>query len=314
MPSEGARDGPRPVRHFRPPPARPAADTVLTLYDACQVTTRATVLAQLAARRWQAPVDGVIVLHNAALTPGERELVALAAAPPGAVLGGLTAAAHDGLDGFADDRTTIVVPGSSRTPHPLVDVRVHWSRELSDLDVNSRQTPPRTRLARSLLDAASERGTAGRARALLIAGAQQRLTTAARLDASLQRRGRCRNRAVIRETIGDIRGGVESLPEKEYDQLCRREGFPPPTAQRLLQRADGRAYLDRSWDAWGVAVEIHGIPHLGVRRWDADCIRQNEIAIEGPRLLVFTSYAVRHESAVVAAQTRRLLRRGGWTG
>jgi hypothetical protein len=287
---------------------------VLTLHDACLATTRATVAAQLAARRWQLPVDGVVVLHNGVLTPAERELVALAAAPPGAVLGGLTAAAHDGLEGFADDQLTIVVPGASRVPHPLADVRVHWSTKLSEDDVNRGQQPPRTRIARSLLDAASERVAAGRSRSILIAGAQQRLTTAARLDDALQRRGRCRNRAVIRETIGDIRGGVDSLPEREFDQICRRERLPPPTAQRVLLRPDGRAFLDRSWDEYGVAVEVHGVPHLRVRRWDADCIRQNEIVIAGPRLLVFTSYAVRHQAQVVADQTSRLLRRGGWTG
>lgn len=53
---------------------------------------------------------------------------------------------------------------------------------------------------------------------------------------------------------------------------------------------------------------------MRVRRWDADCLRQNEVVIEGPRLLVCTSYAVRHQDRVVADQTRRLLRRAGWTG
>ena len=230
------------------------------------------------------------------------------------MLGGLTAARHDHLEGFADDQVTIVVPGPSREPHPMTDVRVHWSTELSPLDVNPAHLPPRTRLSRSLLDAASERVPMGRARSILIAGAQQRLTTATRLAESLQRRGRCRNRAVIRETIADIRGGVESLPEREYDAICGRAGLPSPSTQRVQFRSDGRAYLDRSWDAFGVAVEIHGIPHLGVRRWDADLVRQNEIVIEGPRLLVFTSYAVRHEEHLVADQTRRLLRRGGWSG
>ena len=79
-----AQTSPRPRLQLRPPPWWPAATTVLSLRAACAATTRATVQSQLAARRWQMPVDGVVVLHNGVLTPDEDELVALAAAPPGA--------------------------------------------------------------------------------------------------------------------------------------------------------------------------------------------------------------------------------------
>lgn len=58
--------------------------------------------------------------------------------------------------------------------------------------------------------------------------------------------------------------------------------------------------------------EIHGIPHMLVPQWDADLLRTNEISITGPRQLVFSSYAIRHEQGVVADQLERMLRRGGW--
>jgi hypothetical protein len=259
-------------------------------------------------------VDGVVVLHNGPLSSEELHRVALAAAPPGAVLGGLTGADYDGLEGFPDDQTTIVVPGSSTKPHPLPDVRLHWSTELSSLDVNPVSNPRRTRFARSVVDAASERIPHARARAILLAGCQQRITTAERLADALSRRGPCRHRALIRQTIGDVRGGVESLPERDFDRLWRRAGLPAPSAQRVLFRPDGRAYLDRSWDQFGVACEIHGIPHMMVGRWDADLMRQNEVAILGPRLLVFTSFAIRHRGDVVVDQLVRMLRSAGWRG
>ncbi|MFY0409754.1 hypothetical protein [Solicola sp. PLA-1-18] len=56
------------------------------------------------------------------------------------------------------------------------------------------------------------------------------------------------------------------------------------------------------------------MPHLEVRHWDADNERGNEVTILGPRQLVISSYAVRRQSALVADQVIRLLRRGGWPG
>lgn len=82
----------------------------------------------------------------------------------------------------------------------------------------------------------------------------------------------------------------------------------------MLRRDDGHCFLDLDWEEYGAACEIHGIPHLAVLQWDSDLLRANEIVITGPRLLAFSSYAVRHESERVADQTARLLRRGGWSG
>ena len=59
---------------------------------------------------------------------------------------------------------------------------------------------------------------------------------------------------------------------------------------------------------------MHGIPHMAVGRWDADLQRQNEVAIVGPRLLVFTSFAIRHRGEVVIDQLTRMLRSAGWPG
>jgi hypothetical protein len=55
-------------------------------------------------------------------------------------------------------------------------------------------------------------------------------------------------------------------------------------------------------------------PHLGVLQWDRDLMRANEVIIVGPRLLCFTSYAVRHEPDLAGRQITRLLRRQGWSG
>ncbi|GAA1753472.1 hypothetical protein [Aeromicrobium alkaliterrae] len=82
----------------------------------------------------------------------------------------------------------------------------------------------------------------------------------------------------------------------------------------MRSAADGRYYLDVEWTRYGVAAEIHGLPHHGVVQWSKDLVRSNEVVIEGPKLLFFTSYVIRHESTLVIDQLARALRAGGWPG
>ncbi|RYI97426.1 MAG: hypothetical protein EON52_28420 [Actinomycetales bacterium] len=112
----------------------------------------------------------------------------------------------------------------------------------------------------------------------------------------------------------DATGGVQSLPEKDFDDLILLAGLPRPTRQRAVRGKDGRYYLDVEWEAYGVAAEVHGLPHHGIVQWSADLVRANEIIIDGPRLLIFTSYVIRHEAELVLDQIVRALRAGGWMG
>lgn len=81
-----------------------------------------------------------------------------------------------------------------------------------------------------------------------------------------------------------------------------------------MRGPDGRYFLDVRWDQWRLAVEIHGIPHLSVTRWDADLVRANEVVIARNNLLIFSSYAIRHAPDVVADQLVRMARSLGWDG
>lgn len=277
--------------------------------------------AQLAARRWQAPTAAVIVLHNGPLTEAQRLWVTLLSAPPGSVLQGLSAAQYDGLHGFAPDGLQIVVPGSARSERAARaqlslrwSVQIRWSTMLGDDDVNRQSMPPRTRIARSIVDASSERVSVRRARVLVLAAAQQGLVTPPSLWDALSRRGRCRNRAIIAESILDAAGGVQSLPEHEFGVICRTMGLPEPERQVVLKTTGGRFFLDTDWRGWGVRAEIHGIPHIAVPRWDEDLLRQNEINIAGSGLLVFSSYAIRHLKDRVGQQLLRMFERRGWRG
>lgn len=103
-------------------------------------------------------------------------------------------------------------------------------------------------------------------------------------------------------------------PELDFERIRRRLGLPEPSRQSIRRRRDGHYYLDVEWAAYGAACEIHGIPHMAVLQWESDLERANEITIVGPRLLIFSSYAVRHHQDRVGHQLLRVLRRGGYQG
>jgi hypothetical protein len=286
-------------------------DGVLTSAQASRCFGREYVRAQLSARRWQRPVRGVVLLHNGSLTDSQRRWVALLAAAPGSALAGLTALTVDGFDGFAPGRPRVVQPMGSRRPS-YPDVTPHWSIHLGDADVHPLRQPRRTRPARSLLDEASWSDVGRRARALVLAGVQQRIVRPRDLRESLTRRGACRHRGLIVESILDAVGGIQSLPELDLEMIRRQRRLPPPTRQAVRRRKDGKCYLDVEWPDYDTACEIHGVPHIRVLQWEADLERANEISIGGPRLLIFSSYAVRHQQDRVGGQLMRMLRRGGW--
>jgi hypothetical protein len=134
------------------------------------------------------------------------------------------------------------------------------------------------------------------------------------LREALKRRGACRHRALIVESILGVVGGVKLQPELDFEMIRRRHGPPTPARQSVQKRSDGKCYLDVEWPDYDTACEIHGISHIRILQWESDLERANEITIGGPRMLVFSSYAVRRQQQRVGSQLVRMLRRGGWRG
>lgn len=286
-------------------------ETVLTFREALERVTRARLRTLVKRNIWRCPYRGVFVTHNGPLLPVERDAVALLVCATGSVLGGLSSLRHDGFSGHEVDAPVVVQPAGADTP-PYDDVRLRWSTMLDERDVHPERKPRRTRPARSLVDAASWASADVGARQLVIAGVQQGLVRTSDLREALTRRGTCHRRALIVQSILDASGGIQSLPERDFEELRLRARLPRPTRQSPKRRPDGRYYLDVSWDEFDAAVEIHGIPHLEVPRWEDDLSRANEIVIGGTRLLIFSSFAVRHHGERVINQVVRLLVARGW--
>ena len=290
---------------------------VLTRHQLSEHVEDATVLARLRAGLWSAPHHQVVVLHNGPLTTAQRHWVGVLAAPRGSALGGATAAALDGLSFpvavAVDDRVEVVVPqGSRRIGLPWV--RTRWSTCLDPADVHPVALPRRTRLPRSVLDVASDQRDERAARAVVFAAVQQRLVTATQLDEALDRRGPCRHHGVVVETIGDLGGGIHSVPERDFDRLVRRRRLPAPSRQAVLCRPGGRWYFDATWEPYRLMVEVDGAQHLDVAQQEVDLRKAADAVAEGWRLLRFTSWSVRHDRDRVGDVLERALLSGGWPG
>jgi very-short-patch-repair endonuclease len=307
-------------------------DSALTDLLTCQdgVLATATALAfltcgelrwRIRSGRWQQPARGVVVAQSGPLTENQVLRIALAWAGPRAALGGLTAAALDGLGGFHDrkpfpDRPVhLVLPQgrSRRRPPPRIRVVTHYSRLLGPEDVHPAREPRRTRIARSLVDAAAWMPSDRGAIAVLAAGVQQRLVRTGDLEDTIRRNPKLRRRKVIGAALGDIAGGAQALSELDFTrQVIRRHRLPEPSRQMARRDEDGRRrWIDVAWDRWRVLVEIDGAQHMDALQYWDDMDRTNDLEIDGYRVLRFPAWAVRWQPEYVARKILEALRRAG---
>jgi hypothetical protein len=231
----------------------------------------------------------------------------------------MTAARLDKLTGF-DDKIpfangpiyVLAPPGRKPRPAPLgLEIVVHRSRRLADSDVHPLRQPRRTRIARSLVDAAQWRATERGAMAILASGVQQGLTRTSDLRAQLRRPGPMLRRALLLEVVGDIEGGAQALSELDFtQQVIRQFGLPEPSRQVGKRDARNRQrWIDVVFEEWKVMVEIDGAQHIQpLRQWD-DMERDNDMRAEGYEVLRFPAWQVRKEPEFVARKVREALDR-----
>jgi len=287
--------------------------------------TRAEIRWQVTSGRWQRPCRGVVVTHSGELTDEQVLRVVLMHAGPQAVLAGLTAARLDSLTGFGDRLPVREGPiyalaplGYSRRSAPLeLNVIMHYSRHLNEEDVHPAREPKRTRIARSLLDAAAWHANDRWALAILAAGVQQRLT---RADGLYEVLGRVSHtlprRELIIEALADIAGGAQALSELDFTRkVVRQFRLPEPSRQAGRKDEHGRQrWIDVVWEDWKVIVEIDGGQHReALRYWD-DMDRANDLTIDGYQVLRFPGWLVRREPEYVARKILRALRKAGYAG
>lgn len=293
------------------------SDHVLATETALRYMTRSEIRWRVASGKWQSPCNGVLVTHSGPLTESQMQRVALIATGPRSALGGLTAAWLDGFKGFGDTAPVTERPihllapfgYTHRAELPLPTMKVHYTRVLTNLDIHPVREPRRTRMARSLVDAASWRSTDRGAMALLAAGVQQGRTRVSDLRAVLDRIRTVRRRRLMYEILADIEGGAQALSELDFTRaVVRRFGLPEPSRQVGRRDSRGRQrWIDAVWEEQKVIVEIDGAQHIApLDQWD-DMERDNDFNAEGYRVLRFPAWLVRQHPEYVAAKIAKAL-------
>lgn len=271
--------------------------------------TRNQVRAQVAARRWCRVHSQVVAVHLGPLPDLGLLWAAVLEGGPPAYLDGASALIAEGLTGFSWDAVRVSVPmhARSRTARGL---RVVRTRRYDPRAVASSGVPratPDVAAVRAGLWATSDKQAA----LLLTMTVQQRLTTAERIGRALLSVHRDKRRAFLHATVLDLLLGVRSISEAEFTAECRRRGLPEPSRQVVRRGRDGKYYLDVSWEAWGVVVEIDGIQHSWATNAVADALRHNDVALDNCLVLRLPLLGLRVAADDFFTQIERALRARG---
>jgi very-short-patch-repair endonuclease len=286
--------------------------SVLSRRQALAEVGRGVLQNRLAQGRWRLVSRGVIVAHNGPLTKQQRLWIAVLRAGDHALCAGATAATLHGVRGYEPKEIQLLVP-AERQVDPVAGARLHRTAVLPPQHVLDQASPPRTTIARAIVDAAAWAPTDDDARAIVAAAFQQGKVLASELEDVLKILPRHRRRALVEETALLAAQGAHAISELLLIKICHRHRLPLPEQQVRRTGAAGKVrYLDAYWPQWRLHVEVDGAWHLEVRSWWADMRRQNEVWTQGDRVLRFPAWVLMHRPAEVAAQLEAALTAAGW--
>lgn len=219
------------------------------------------------------------------------------------MLGGLTAAEHLGMKRWERDAITVLVDDELAF-EPVPGVDFFRSRRSFELLAATRPGIPCCQLEPAVLMWAGYDASNLAAHAILASAVQQRLTTAARLQAWINRLRPLRRAPAFRATLFDIDGGSHSGSELDVVRLCKRHGFVRPQRQVGRKDAAGRQrWTDNEWklpDDRILVLEVDGSFHMEVEHWIADKRRTRRITAVDRIVVGCTAYELRHDDAELA--------------
>lgn len=271
--------------------------------------TRAFVRNQIAAGRWQARTHSTLTTTTGPLSREQLLWVALEHAGPGSLLGGLTAAQALGMRNWTRDEVTVLV--DQELSFDAVDgVRFFRTRRNLD-DLRHPTHQPRTcRIEPAILLFAAHEPNRRTAMGAIAATVQQRLTTPERLSEWVTTLRPLRRASDIRELLGDLAGGSQSLAEIDVLRLCRAWGLAAPRRQQRRKDRSGRyRYTDCEWDLPDgrvLVLEIDGAFHLDVEHYTEDVRRHRGLTTDRRIVIRCTAEEARHDPLPLVADLRAL--------
>ena len=262
-------------------------------------------------RRWQEFGRQVVVLHNGPLDVVTRRRVATEVAGPRAALDGVCALQAAGVTGLTDESIEVSAPKGSK-PGRLPGVKVRETRWFRGSDVIVRNGTRLMRPAVAAVHAGLWARSDRQAKLFLIMVVQQRLATVDQLQEVLDRTVRLVRQKVLLELLPALRAGSQSLGELDVAGALRARGLPVPEQQVLRRRRNGRQYLDCSFPAFGLILEIDGAGHRFAEQALQDFQRDLQLVAEGSKVVRLSLLAWALDPNAVLDALEELFRAHGW--
>jgi very-short-patch-repair endonuclease len=247
--------------------------------------TSASIKSRVAAR-WLRPVHRGVYRVGPVRAGHWREMAAVLACGPGAVLSHRSAAALRKLLPRPEDSdpVDVMVPGRDRGRRPGIHAR--RVALLDPEDVEEAHGIPVTSAARTLLDLGSVAGTRELEQALARAERWE-LTTRADLGSLVDRRPRHRGGPRIRTLLGNPAGPAltRSEAEERFLALIAKAGLRMPETNVVVARYE----VDFLWRKNRLVVEVDGYAfHSSKKRFEGDRRRDADLAARGLRVIRVT--------------------------
>jgi very-short-patch-repair endonuclease len=271
---------------------------------------RGAIHHRVEAGRLHAEHAGVYAVGHMATNAESREMAAVLACGPGAVVSHWTAAARWRLLRPSRGPIHVTVEGDRRNQR---GIRAHGTKELHPHDRSRRDGIPVTSVARTLLDLAAVAPARVLARAVNEADRQGRLNRRAiheLLERNRGRRGTRRLRAVIAAVHPATRRTRSDL-EVDFLKLCGRFGIEMPVANTRVAGYE----VDMYWPRAKLVVELD---HYDYHRTPAEFTRDRRkwarLRKLGHNVLPVSDEWLNSEPREVAETVAALLAQSGETG
>ena len=259
--------------------------------------TRAEVRHHITMERWALRSSEVVSTTTGPLSREQRLWLGVLHAGPTAMVGGLTAAEWRGLARWPRDEVTILV-GNPLSFGPLPGYRFFRTRRPFELLVGTGELPV-CKLAPAVLLFASTEPHLRTALGAVTASVQQRLTTPDQLLEWISLLAPLRRARHLRDLLGDVADGAQSLAEVDFRRACRSYGLRLPDSQRTRRDRRGRKrYTDCEWelaDGRVIVLEIDGAFHDDVLQATDDRARNRRLSSDRRTVVQCAAWEVRHE-------------------
>ena len=269
---------------------------------------RGLVRNKVVSGRWARRTEEVFTTTTGPLSREQRLWLAVLHCGPEAVVGGLTAAALQGLKNWERDDVCVIVANNDSF-EPVSGVETFRTRR--PLGLLRHPSPlPTCMLEPAVLLWAAHAPATRSGMGVLAAVVQQRLTTPEILASWIGLLKPLRRAPAMRELLHDLAGGSQSLAEVDVVRMCRANGLRVPDRQVPRRDSTGaHRYTDCEWelpDGRTLVLEVDGAFHVDVRHYELDVRRQRRLTTPTRVVIRCTSQELRTEPWVLAADLRAL--------